>query len=103
MMAKISLNYDALQRDCIQRINDSISKLDNVINIFNGIDIPYSYDKKTRILNVKNEIIRKRKELDNVRNWIINSNNDFNSVINLLNSSSDKLSKAKFGSRKEGL
>lgn len=99
-MTKLLINYDALKNSCIQNLNNSISKLDEVINVFNNLSIPYNYGKRQSIFNIKSSVISKRNELVNIRNWIVNSNDDFNATISQLCSSTSKLSKLKFGKRK---
>lgn len=99
-MARLLLNYDALRNPCVQNLNEAISKLDNAINIFNNLSIPFDYKKRQSINNIKSSIVRRRKELVNIRNWIIDSNNDFTTITNEFCGRADRLPRSKFGERK---
>lgn len=99
-MSRLSLNYDSLKGPCLQNLNEAISKLDNAINIFNSLNIPYNYRRRQGINNVRNSITKKRKELISIKNWIIGSNNDFTTITNEFCKRADKLPRVKFGERK---
>lgn len=99
-MSRLLLNYDALRNPCVENLNKAITKLDSAINIFNGLSIPYDYKKRQNINNIKNSIVKRRKELVNIRNWIINSNNDFTTMTNEFCGRADRLPRSKFGERK---
>ena len=72
-MARLLLNYDALRNSCVKNLNEAIAKLDSAVSIFNSLSIPYDYRKRQNIINIKNSIIKRRKELVDIRNWIMNS------------------------------
>ena len=99
-MARLLLNYDAIRNSCVKNLNEAIAKLDSAVSIFNSLSIPYDYRKRQNIINIKNSIIKRRKELVDIRNWIMNSNNDFTTITNEFCGRADRLPRSRFGVRK---
>jgi len=98
-MAKLSVDYNLLKVS-INGINDSISTLNRVINVFNGMRIPYDYSKRQTILNLKDSLEKRRDELEDIKEWIINSCKDYDNLINDFSDSIRSLSIANMNPRK---
>ena len=99
-MAKLSINYDALRGNCVKELNEAIAQLDSALNYFNNLNIPYSFNKRRKIIEQKNRINSNKNKLVKIRNWIVNSNNDFTYSTNEFCNSAYRLPKSKFGVRK---
>ncbi len=98
-MARLSVDYNLL-RVSVNDLSDSISTLNKVISVFNGMRIPYDYSKRQTILNLKDSLEKRRDELQEIKEWIVDSCKDYDNLIDDFSGSIRSLSVANMNSRK---
>lgn len=98
-MARLSVDYNLLKVS-VNDLSDSISTLNKVIDVFDGMNIPYDYSKRQTILNLKESLERRREKLQEIKEWIVNSCKDYDNLIDSFCDSIRNLSVANMNSRK---
>ena len=90
-MARIFLDYHAIQSSCLNQLDNSINQLSHSISNLQRHSIPNDFDKRTILYRTIEDLKRQQSILSDVSNWLIRSNRNYDSLIDKLNSQASKL------------